>query len=351
MSYLTSLIASPWALRRELMPQLAYVLGRLARGEPMSDEDRRAVEEGKAAAATRRQQSAQYAGNGAIAVIPVIGVLTQRGDFADVSTPTTSMTRLTAAVNAAAADPAIAAIVLDVDSPGGSVYGVTELADAIYQARQAKPIAAVANSLAASAAYWCACQAGELYASPGAEVGSIGCYTMHADVSEAMKQRGISVELISAGKYKTEASSYAPLSDDARAHVQAGVDAYYDAFVTAVARGRKTTQKAVRGGMGEGRVLQPYEAARAGMIDGVATLAQVIGKMQARLKRTGSSASQLAKHPARATVAHRLMLEYQQEDMATLRAAPASAATAPPTKSRPLTRAQMERELAVLENL
>jgi ClpP class serine protease len=179
-------------------------------------------------------------------------------------------------------------------------------------------------------------------------VGSIGVYTAHVDVSQAMRQQGVAVTLVSAGRYKTELSSYGPLSDDAKAYVQEGVDGYYDSFVTAVARGRKTTQKAVRGGMGEGRVLQPNEAMRAGMIDGVATLAQVVGKMQTRLKRTGSSAAHLAKHPASAKVAHSLMLEYQQADLTAAAAAPASSGS--PTRSRPLTRSQMERELEVLKN-
>jgi signal peptide peptidase SppA len=294
--FLADLIRHPWAIEQSYVPVVSAVLTRLAIGDPLSAADREELEQAKQA----RTAGANY--TGAVAVIGVYGVLTQRGEFTDMSEPTTSMSRLATAVNAAAADSSIAAIVLDVDSPGGSVYGVTELADAIYQARQAKPIAAVANSLAASAAYWCACQAGELYAAPGAEVGSIGCYTMHADVSEAMKQRGISVELISAGKYKTEASSYAPLSDDARAHVQAGVDAYYDAFVRAVARGRGASLKAVREGMGQGRVLQSAQAQAENMIDGVATLSQVIGKMQAKVKRGASARAAIARETDIATL-------------------------------------------------
>jgi signal peptide peptidase SppA len=224
-------------------------------------------------------------------VIPVIGILTQRGEFADVSTPTTSMAKLAAAIRSAARDPAVSAIVLDVDSPGGTVQGVSELAEAIYEARGAKPVAAVANSCAASAAYWVASQASELYAAPGAEVGSIGVYTMHADVSEALKQDGIAVSLISAGKYKTELSHYGALTVDARAAVQKTVDEHYGAFVRAVARGRRKSQTAVRDGMGEGRMLLPDAAKAEGMIDGVATLGQVIAKMVERGQRGGSSAS------------------------------------------------------------
>ena len=79
--------------------------------------------------------------------------MTQRGEAQDMSTPTTSSSRLASTIRQAAADPSIAAIVLDVDSPGGQVYGIEELGNAIYEARSSKPIAAVANSLAASAAW------------------------------------------------------------------------------------------------------------------------------------------------------------------------------------------------------
>jgi signal peptide peptidase SppA len=292
MNYAASLLAAPWAIRREHLPLLSAVLTRIARGEPMSIEDRRAVDEGKIVARERRDQGAQAAGkSGSIAVIGVYGVLSPRGGAdPDTSEPLTSMSRLASTINQAAADPSISGIVLDVDSPGGSVYGLQELGDVIYGARAAKPIAAVANSLAASAAYWAACQCEELYAAPGAEVGSIGVYTLHANVAEAMEQAGVDVTLISAGKFKTETSPYGPLSADARAHVQSSVDQYYDAFVRAVGRGRGTSLKAVREGMGQGRVLSTVDAKTENMIDGVATLGQVIAKMQARVQR-GSSAS------------------------------------------------------------
>lgn len=301
MSYLATLISSPWALRRELMPLASRVLSRLARGEPMSDADRAAVADGQLAAAAQSTRYADYAGTGGdVAVVPILGVLTQRGDFTDMSEPTTSMSRLATTIARLAAAPSIAAIVLDVDSVGGSVLGVSELADAIYAARAAKPVAAVANSCAASAAYWIASQAGEFYAAPGAETGSIGCYTVHANVADLMKQKGIAVEMISAGKFKTEGNPYGPLSDEARAHIQSSVDAYYDSFVRAVARGRRTSIKAVREGMGQGRMLLPDDAKAERMIDGTATLTEVIARLQARTQRGGSSAAGLSARAAAA---------------------------------------------------
>jgi signal peptide peptidase SppA len=322
---LAELTRYPWAIESSWMPLVSSVLTRVALGDPMSPADRAEVERGRAGWRQRMEGLAESLrpevlievrparameddyedrppppaylriggeGRGAsVAIVGVYGVLTQRGGSGDNSEPLTSMSRLAATITQLANDPSIDAIVLDVDSPGGSVYGTAELGDAIYNARAAKPVCAVANSLAASAAYWTACQAGELYAAPGAEVGSIGVYTTHTNVAEALKQRGIAVEYISAGKYKTELNPAGPLTDEARAYVQAGVDSYYDDFVRAVARGRGVALKSVREGMGQGRVLQPDQAMSEKMIDGVATLAQVVDKMRAKVKRASKASA------------------------------------------------------------
>jgi signal peptide peptidase SppA len=138
----------------------------------------------------------------------------------------TANTPFAAAFRQALADPSIGGIVISVDSPGGSVYGVPELVAEIYRARGQKPVVAVADSMAASAAYWIACQAEQVYVTPGGEVGSIGVLTAHADMSQALANEGVSVSVISAGRYKAEASPYAPLTDEARAAIQARVDEY-----------------------------------------------------------------------------------------------------------------------------
>lgn len=343
MKFLTSLIRSPWAITEDLVPVVAGVLARIAAGKPISAADREYIDRTRAsrfeleieaddalpAPRAGARSGAKYTGN--VAVIGIYGVLTQRGGMdPDTSEPLTSMSRLTSTIQSAAADPAIGSIVLDVDSPGGSVNGVQELADAIFAARKQKPVAAIANSLAASAAYWCASQAGEVYAAPGAETGSIGCYTVFMTVMEALKNQGVSIELIRAGKYKAEGNPYEPLSPEGRAHVQGMVNTHYDSFVRAVARGRGKTLAAVREGMGQGRTLLPDDAKAAGMIDGTMTLEQLIGKMTTRLARSGGSS-------ARA-------LMQQTVDLAELgQVRPAARSQA----ARP-TRAQLQREIDIL---
>ncbi len=121
---------------------------------------------------------------------------------------------------AAMADPDIGRVILDVDSPGGQVGGVEELAREIYQARGQKPVTAIANGLAASAAYWIATAADEFVVTPSGQVGSIGVFGMHQDVSAALEKDGVKVTMVSAGKYKTEGNPFEPLTDEARAAMQ-----------------------------------------------------------------------------------------------------------------------------------
>jgi signal peptide peptidase SppA len=304
MSYLSTLITGAWAIREEWLPLLANTLARIATGAQISAADRTRIDTRRDEFRAAHPQAARGsddpfvriptadAGGRGVALIGVYGVLCQRGGIdADTSEPLTSTARLARAIQAAAADPTIGAIVLDVDSPGGSVYGLSELADAIYAARSAKPTVAIANSCAASAAYWAASQAGELYCAPGGEVGSIGVKALHTDVSAALQKSGVAVTELAAGRFKLELSSFAPLSAEARAHAQATIDQYYNDFVKAVARGRSTTPKAVLAGMGQGRMLTTSAAQAENMIDGVATLDAVIARMAARIQRRASSSA------------------------------------------------------------
>ena len=230
---------------------------------------------------TRRQTSAAISGGG-IAVIPIYGVITQRGNMVDdVSGPGMVSTQIvTQMLRQAVADDAVSQILLDIDSPGGSVYGVSELSDAILSARAQKPVVAIANSLAASAAYWVGSQASEFYVTSGGEVGSIGVWQAHQDYSKAMDEAGVKTTLISAGKFKVEGNPYAPLDEEAQGFMQSRVDDYYASFTKAVAKGRGVPITQVRDGMGQGRVLGADAALAQNMVDGIASFDQVLSKMQ-----------------------------------------------------------------------
>jgi signal peptide peptidase SppA len=233
---------------------------------------------------TRKQMAAANAGSG-IAVLPLYGVVTQRGNMIDdISGPgSTSTQQFTSALRQVLADDTVGQILIDIDSPGGSVYGVAELASEIIKARAQKPVVAVANSLAASAAYWIGCSASEFYVTPGGEVGSIGVWQAHFDYSKALEEEGVKPTLISAGKFKVEGNPYVPLDPEAQAFMQSRVDDYYNVFVQAVAVGRGVSVDDVRNGMGEGRVLGADAALAQRMVDGIASFDDVLARMQAKV--------------------------------------------------------------------
>ncbi len=195
----------------------------------------------------------------------------------------------------ALSDDTVGQILIDIDSPGGSVYGVAELADQIQAARSQKPVVAIANSLAASAAYWLGCAASEFYVTPGGEVGSIGVWQAHFDYSQAIASEGVKPTLISAGKYKVEGNPYEPLNDEARGFMQSRVDDYYGAFTKAVAKGRGMPIASVRDGLGQGRVLGADAAVAQKMVDGISTFDDVIAAMQKRTRSQNRSANRLAR--------------------------------------------------------
>ena len=156
----------------------------------------------------------------------------------DISGPGgTSTERLGHQIDAAVNDDSIKTIILDIDSPGGSVAGVPEVADKIFKARDKKPVVAVANSMAASAAYWIGSAAQELVVIPSGMVGSIGVISAHTDVSKFEENQGFKTTLITAGKFKAEGNMFEPLGTEALESIQSVVDEYYDSFVSAVAPG------------------------------------------------------------------------------------------------------------------
>jgi ClpP class serine protease len=119
-------------------------------------------------------------------------------------------------LQSAMASPAVGSIVLDVDSPGGGVSRIKELADQIYQASRQKRIVGVANAQAGSAAYWLLSQCSEAVVRPSDDVGSVGVLSVHADQSRALDQAGIKVSVIKSAKHKAEGSPFESLSNDAR---------------------------------------------------------------------------------------------------------------------------------------
>ena len=275
---------TPWAMDPTHLATFAGVLRRWSAGEPASPEAMATVEAAKSARAARAQSAASVGGG--IAVLPLYGVMSQRASMVDDMSGSggTSTQAFTSALRAAVDDDTVGGIIIDIDSPGGSVFGTGELAAEILAARGRKPIYGYVNSLCASAAYWTGSQCSQLFMTAGGQAGSIGVYMQHVDESGALEMEGYKCDFISAGKYKVEGNSMGPLQDDARAFLQSQVDAYYASFTSAVAKGRGAAIGAVRDGMGQGRCLLASDAMAAGMVDGICTFDDVVSRMTKAIK-------------------------------------------------------------------
>ena len=218
--------------------------------------------------------------NGAIAEIPIQGAIASRQSFVDGWEWETSYEGIAAMFDAAIADSSVGGVAMMVDSPGGMHSGMAELADHIRSRRGEKPIAAYVTGMSASAAYGLSAAADRVFAAPSALVGSIGTYVMHNDVSAMAERIGVKVTFIHAGRFKVDGNAFEPLSETARADLQAIVDHGYGQFVDVVAAGRGVSASVVRGPeFGEGRVFVADEAKKRGLIDGVKTMGQFFEAM------------------------------------------------------------------------
>lgn len=266
---LAPLLDEPWAVAPSMLSKLVDHVAH--RGDPR-----------ELFAAFGRSAQAPAPRSGAVAVIPIHGFISQRASIFDAMFGGTSVETIRDSFRAAIADPNVSAVVFDVDSPGGTVSGVTELASEIRAARgQGKAIVAVANGLMASAAYWLASQADEVVASPSALVGNVGIFAVHQEISEHLAREGIKTTLISAGDQKTAGNEYEPLTDEARAALQERADTMYGTFVDDVAKGRRLPAATIRGDWGA-RAMMSKAATAAGMADFVGTFEDALRRASRR---------------------------------------------------------------------
>ncbi|HUC17787.1 MAG TPA: S49 family peptidase, partial [Acetobacteraceae bacterium] len=174
-----------------------------------------------------------------VAVIPVCGTLVQRLGTLRPFSGMTGYDGIRQNFLAALADGKAGAIMLDIDSPGGEVAGCFDLADTIWRARGSKPVWAVVNEMACSAAYALASATDRITVPRTGVVGSVGVIALHVDLSKALEEAGITVTLIQYGARKSDGSEVIPLAPEARNRFQTDIDAVGKLFVNTVARNRK----------------------------------------------------------------------------------------------------------------
>lgn len=272
---LSAYAAEPLAIQPEKLAAITEFLLFKADGGSFTDEE-------LAARTSGRRSDAPASTAPGVAIIPVHGVLANRMDMMTEISGGSSYQGIKAALHEALASDDVKAVVLDIDSPGGTVPGTEELAREIMALRGGeKPIIAQVNSLAASAANWIASACDEIVVTPSGRAGSIGVYTSHDDVSGFLKQKGVTRTYLSAGKYKVEGNETEPLGEEARNHILDLVNQTYRKFLSAVADGRATTVTRVEEGFGQGRIFGAEALIERGMADRIATMEQTLERLGA----------------------------------------------------------------------
>lgn len=272
----------PWSVMPDRAPALSSIIAAISAGKDVPPTRLQAA----LAAHARETQPTFVPTNTrgkSIAVITLAGTALYATDFPPYAFSTK---KLSMTVSELATDQSVGGIVLIFATPGGSVTGVSEAANAIYAARQKKPVVAFVDPLCASAGYWLASQANQIFSVPSGDTGSIGVFMLHVDMSRALDAEGITPTFVYAGDRKIDGNPFQPLSDRAKADAQHDVDSLYKDFIGAVARGRGITTSKVKTDFGQGRVLMSRDALRVGMIDKIGDLQSAFSSRNGALSPT-----------------------------------------------------------------
>lgn len=278
---LLDLLTAPWAIVPEKLLDIQAIYAAHLRGERS---DIAAIE---AAAGKQLENDPQgYTVEDGVAVVPLVGVIAKRANLFQQISGGASHQLFARDMRAALADPNVSAILVEIDSPGGTADGTQLAAQAVAAARGVKPVAALADGTMASAAYWIGAWADEVFAvDTTTQLGSIGVVATHVDVSRAEQMLGRKTTEIVAGQYKRIASAYAPLSEAGRASLQQTVDDLYGIFVQQVADARNRSVETVLASMADGRMFMGQQAVAAGLADGVASRDDILNALRKRAQR------------------------------------------------------------------
>lgn len=237
------------------------------------------------------EPDAQEQQAGTIAVISITGTLVNRMAMEPASS-FASYERIKRLVQVAANDPGVKGILLRIESFGGEVSGAFDAADVIRAAGQKKPVWAVADDNAASAAYLLASQAERVFVTRTSYVGSVGVIAVHYDLSKMEEQDGIKPTAIFAGSKKNWFTPDEPLDDEAAAWLKSEVMSGYDRFVKYVADARGMAPKAVRGT--EAGIYRGQDAVAVGFADKIGTFETALSEMASAIRKGKTKSSMAA---------------------------------------------------------
>lgn len=278
MDNLIRLISQPWAIHPEVLENWCQILDAKLGGLALPAE--------LAASARNGGGSGDelFVRDGNLAIVPVVGTLVKRNTLFSCDA---TYNQVQQAVAAAVADSSIDGILLDGDSPGGTVAGAQETGDFIYRANQQKPVYGWVDDLAASAGYWLMAQTRSIGAHPAADIGSIGVITVHYDRSGRDEQAGIKRSVLAVGDYKASGADTGPLSGEDRAYILERLNQTYDLFIAAVIRQRQMSAEHIRGL--QSRIFKAAQAKETGLIDHIMGRDEYIGHVKKQLKGSVSS--------------------------------------------------------------
>lgn len=274
---LTALYCEPWLIQPSMHRQLcditwAHVTGSAHDGDGIlakfDDE-------------VKRDRIGDVARDGNVAILSVGGVIGRKFSGFLNSSGVTSVDVLQRIVEEARTDPSIEGMVLDVDSPGGTVTGTPEAAETLADFSREKPLVAYTSGLMASAAYWLSAPADAIFAAPSADVGSIGVYAAMLDVTRAMENQGVHVELFKQGKFKAMGMPGTSLTDEQREFLQERVDEIGDWFRGYVQGNRPAVERDAM----EGQTFMGENALEVGLVDHIGTLADAVDHVRTNAAR------------------------------------------------------------------
>lgn len=223
-----------------------------------------------------RLKEKPYAVVDGVAVIPLLGVMGKRFNMFSEWSGGVSTQRIQTLIEDALTDPLVAAVVLQIDSPGGSVDGTAELGDWMLANKGIKPVHAYIDGQCCSGALWVASCCDKITGFRSAQVGSLSAVVCHYDRSGQDEKYGVKRTFIVSGEYKRMANDAEPLNEKGTAYLQGFIDRYHAMFVEAVAAGRGMTPEDVQAKFGNGQVHLAAEAMAIGMIDAIGTLPETI---------------------------------------------------------------------------
>lgn len=216
---------------------------------------------------------------GSVGIISIRGSLTNQDR--GYGTYSTTYPEIRKALIAAAVDPAVKAVLLDIGSGGGAVSGVSDTAKLIRQVDGMKPVYAHSDSMMCSAAYWLGSSARSVYTSEMAETGSVGVITTHMSYQRMYQEMGIDPTVIRSGEFKALGHPLESLSDKAKAVFQVQLDQMYEMFAGYVAERRGMNLDTFNKTAGEGRVFIGAKAVDAGLVDGITSFDKLMSRLEA----------------------------------------------------------------------